>query len=238
MLDLLVSTLRDNPTLYNPTTGEITEQGKRTITTLEGLTGVRRQRLLLGQWATAEGTVYDTFSIDTHVKERDASEFVRWGIACDEGYTNPAVMLLVGEDADGRLHIAREFYKRGVLQSAVVSECATWCDDHEVYKVIVDNAAAGLIADMRNAGIPAQGHKGRVLDGIQAVQNYLAIAGDGRPRLTIDPSCVETINEFESYVWRPEKDEPVKENDHAMDSIRYYVDELGGPASWALVDAV
>ena len=55
------------------------------------------------------------------------------------------------------------------------------------------------------------------------LQDLLKVHGDGKPRLTIDPSCVETINEFESYVWRPEKDEPVKENDHAMDALRYAV---------------
>ncbi len=71
--------------------------------------------------------------------------------------------------------------------------------------------------------LPADGYKGRVLDGITAVQGYLAIQGDGRPRLTVDPSCVDTINEFESYVWKPEKDEPVKENDHAMDALRYAI---------------
>jgi phage terminase large subunit len=237
-VNLFPTVHQNNPTLYDPATGEITEQGKRTMATLDNLTGVRRQRLLLGQWATAEGTVYDTFSVDVHVKERDMGEFTRWGIACDEGYTNPAVMLLVGEDPDGRLHIAREYYRRGVLQSAFVSECAVWCDDYDVYQVIVDQAAAGLIADMRNAGIPAQGHKGRVLDGIQTVQNYLAIQGDGKPRLTIDPACVDTINEFESYVWKPEKDEPIKDNDHAMDALRYYVDNMGGPAAWDLIAAV
>jgi hypothetical protein len=32
---------------------------------------------------------------------------------------------------------------------------------------------------------------------------------------------VNTINEFESYIWKPGKDEPVKENDHALDALRY-----------------
>jgi phage terminase large subunit len=53
------------------------------------------------------------------------------------------------------------------------------------------------------------------------VQDLLKIQGDGKPRLTVDPSCVNVINEFESYTWKPEKDEPVKENDHAMDAVRY-----------------
>ena len=60
-----------------------------------------------------------------------------------------------------------------------------------------------------------------MLDGITKVQDYLKIQGDGKPRLTVDPSCVNTINEFESYVWKENKDEPVKDNDHAMDALRY-----------------
>jgi hypothetical protein len=43
---------------------------------------------------------------------------------------------------------------------------------------------------------------------------------------------VNTINEFESYVWKDGKDEPQKENDHAMDAIRYLEDSLG--ASWLI----
>ena len=135
----------------------------------------------------------------------------------------------MGQDSDGRLHIAEEFYKRNVLQADFVRQVVEMRNRYDAQIVIVDQAAAGLIADMRNAGLPAQGHKGRVLDGIQAVQNLLQIAGDGRPRLTVDPGCVETINEAESYIWRPEKDEPIKENDHAMDGLRYLADYLSAP---------
>jgi phage terminase large subunit len=227
-LALITSTIKDNPTLYDPGTGAITDQGRRTLATLESLTGVRRKRLLEGIWATAEGAVYGTFDPVAHVREQDLLTLSRWMIACDEGYTNPAVLLLIGIDADGRLHIAREFYRRGVLQSAVVAECAAWCNERQVDGVIIDQAAAGLIADMRDAGLPAVGHKGRVLDGIQQVQNLLRVAGDGRPRLTVDPACVETINEFESYAWKPERDEPIKENDHAMDALRYLVSSISG----------
>jgi len=88
---------------------------------------------------------------------------------------------------------------------------------------IADSSAAGLIAAMKDAGIPARGSSGRVIDGIAQVQGILSDAGDGRPRLTVDPSCINTIKEFESYSWKPEKDEVVKENDHAMDALRYFV---------------
>jgi hypothetical protein len=65
-----------------------------------------------------------------------------------------------------------------------------------------------------------------VIDGINRLQNRLAVAGDGRARLTFDPSCANGINEFESYVWaqNKSKDVPVKEHDHVPDSIRYLAD--------------
>lgn len=220
-LTLIISRHQDNPTLFDPETGGITAQGERTMNILGDLTGVRRKRLLEGIWATAEGAVYDMFNPHIHVMERDNSEFQRWLLMMDEGYTNPAVILLAGIDGDGRLHLAREFYRRGVLQKDVVAEAVRWRDDFDPYIVAVDAAAAGLIADLVDVGLPAQGFKGRVLDGITLVQSYLKVQGDGKPRLTIDPACINVINEFESYVWKPEKDEPIKENDHAMDALRY-----------------
>jgi len=231
-LRLIRTTHKDNPTLYD---GDVlTERGRRVMETLGALTGVRRRRLLEGVWATAEGAVYDTFDAAVHVADRPASEMVRWMMCQDEGYTNPAVILLVGEDSDGRWHVAREYYERGVLQSAVVAQVVEWYNEVGATVDAVDAAAAGLIADLRDAGVPAVAAKGRVLDGIQATRDRLAIAGDGRPRLTVAPECVNLINEFESYVWRPERDEPVKENDHALDALRYLWAWWAAGASWVM----
>lgn len=228
-IKLLNSRHVDNPTLYDDD-GNITEQGKRTMQALSNLTGVRRKRLFEGIWATAEGAVYDEFDTDVHVKTQ-TKQYDYALLAMDEGYTNPAVILLVLVDNDGRLHIAKEFYERGVLQAGVCDVAAQMALQGKTNTAIVDAAAAGLIAELRNVGLNAIGHKGRVLDGISIVQSLLKVQGDGLPRLTIDPSCVNTINEFESYVWKPGKDEPTKENDHAMDAIRYlshwlYGDEI------------
>lgn len=219
-LKLLFSKHQDNPTLYTDD-GKLTERGKRTMFTLQGLTGVRYKRLFLGEWATAEGAVYEMFNRSDHVLVRDPLEFIYWGLAIDEGYTNPAVILLIGTDSDGRKHIAQEFYERGKLQSDVVAAAQEMANGKNIIEVSVDASAAGLIADLRNVGFPAVPQKGRVLDGIHIVQEYLKVREDGRPRLTIDPSCVNVINEFESYVWKPGKDEPVKDMDHAMDALRY-----------------
>ena len=217
----------DNPTLFDPETGELTEQGVKTMLRLDNLTGVRRKRLRDGIWATAEGAVYDMFDSDIHAIKRDPAEMKNWYLAIDEGYTNPAVILLIGVDNDGRWHQFREWYKRGKLQEAVVKQALEWVLEKRMRTVAVDAAAAGLIADMIDAGVPATPAKGRVLDGINRIQNKLKVQGDKRPRYTVDPDCVETINEFESYAWKPERDEPIKEYDHSMDALRYLDDIIG-----------
>lgn len=176
-----------------------------------------------GEFISLEGLVYDAFKRDIHVAERPHNQFVDWVLAMDEGYTNPAVILLIGVDPDGRLHIAREYYERGKLQADVVNIARAWYLEKRCTVAAVDAAAAGLIADLVNAGVPAEPHKGRVLDGITSIQRHLKVQGDGRPRLTIDPSCINTINEFESYVWQDGKDQPVKQSDHAMDALRYLI---------------
>jgi phage terminase large subunit len=222
-LNLLTSVHKDNPTLWDDKANDWTEQGKRTLETLQGLTGVRRKRLFEGIWATAEGTVYD-FDPVVHIKARDAREMLYWIIGIDPGYTNPTAMGLIGIDDDGRLHQAEEIYKTGMLHEHIVREAYDWARNHggpTKVVVVVDTSAAELIAELTNAGLRVEGTKGRVLDGIAIVQELLVVQGDGKPRLTVDPSCVNTINEFESYVWKPGKDEPVKENDHTMDEIRY-----------------
>lgn len=218
-LVLLTSVHQDNPTLYTKD-GELTEQGKRTLETLQALTGVRRKRLLEGIWATAEGTVYD-FDYNAHIKVRDASQMIYWAIFIDPGYTNPTAMGLVGIDNDGRLHQAEEVYQTGMLHEHIVKQAWEWYKGHTGAAIIVDQAAAELIAELTNAGMRVEGHKGKVLDGIAVVQGLLTVQGDGLPRYTCDPSCVNSINEFESYVWKDGRDEPVKLNDHIMDGLRY-----------------
>jgi len=244
-LKLLISRHKDNPSLYDDA-GNLTEQGVKSMAALQSLTGIRRKRLLEGIWASAEGAVYDMFDSTPggpHVKVRDPREFVQFGLSIDAGYTHPAVILLIGIDGDGRWHIMREFYERGKLQGVVVAQAREWYlnawtppgTDAEgkpfipraCNMIAYDEAAAALGADLRDAGMPAKGAKGKVFGGITAIQDRLKVQDDDLARLSVDPSCVNTINEFESYVWKPEKDEPVKENDHAMDTIRYFDDAFG-----------
>jgi len=68
-LTLFESTHQDNPTLYDPMTGELTEQGQRTLSVLDNLTGSRKLRLRHGIWAAPEGAIYSVFDEAKHKVE-------------------------------------------------------------------------------------------------------------------------------------------------------------------------
>jgi hypothetical protein len=76
------------------------------------LTGVRRRRLLLGQWCAAEGIVYEGFDPDVHIIDPFEIPWSwprYWGI--DFGYTNPFVLGCWAHDvANNRLYKYREIY--------------------------------------------------------------------------------------------------------------------------------
>lgn len=214
---------REQLTLFHAKTKDNPYLSHTFIESLEqSYSGEFARQELDGEFISLEGLVYPMFKSGIHVATRRPDEFTSWALAMDEGYTNPAVILLVGIDGDGRWHIHREYYERGKLQKDVVTTALAWGKtERYAATVAVDAAAAGLIADLRDVGINAIASKGRVLDGISKIQARLNVQGDGRPRLTVDPSCVNVITEFESYIWKPEKDEPIKENDHSMDALRY-----------------
>ena len=226
-LKLIPTTHKDNPSLYDPLTGNLTEQGRRSLEQLSKLTGIRRKRLFEGIWATAEGAVFDMFDSAVHVRTQDQINYKNFRLAADEGYKHPAVILVIGEDNDRRRHVFEEFYKSGVLQADVVAEAKRLGMKYGTNRITVDESAAGLIADLKNEGLDAVGGKGRVLDRIYAIQDDLALQLDKRPRLTFDPSCVETINDFESYRWHPLREEPIKEDDDGPDALGYDYDNEG-----------
>ena len=189
---------------------------------LQKLTGTDYERYVLGKWTAYEGLVYRDFTRAVHVQRRPGP-WKRIVIGVDEGFTHPGVILVIGLDNDGRAHVIREFYETQVRPADFVAKLKAICGECEpaVEHAYIPPEAAGMIADARQADVPAWKAKHAVMDGIRYVTNALMVRGDGRPGLTVDPGCVNTIKEFEGYCWKKGKDEPVKDSDHAMDALRY-----------------
>ena len=186
-------------------------------------TGIFYRRFIQGQWVVAEGLVYD-FDPQLHVSE-PAGGGGRYYISVDYGTRNPFSAGL-WQVTEGKAYRIREFYHNGRESGNVLTD-EEYCDALEtlagncfVEQVVVDPSAASLIAAIRRRGrFSVRKAKNEVLPGIRLVAALLQ-AGV----LQISPKCRDTIREFRLYRWedKQDADRVVKENDHAMDDIRYF----------------
>jgi len=140
-------------------------------------------------------------------------------------------------DNDGRDYIRHEFYKTQQKNNRIIRQLKKWQEQYpQLEAIVVDPAAKKLIVDIQDADLPVIKANNDVTGGIQEVQERLEVPTDGKPRLTIDPDCSNAIMELESYCWKENRDgtkqdKPTKQNDHAMDEIRYgcmYLSENSG----------
>lgn len=211
----------DNPTLFDPDTGQITDLGKRTMEALNALTGVRLKRGRFGLWVGVEGMVYEGWNQDIHLIDRfEIPKSWRRIRVIDFGYTNPFVCLWIAIDGDGRMYRYRELYMsqrtvaRHMVDIAIHSQGETYeatISDHDAEDratleapTIVDDPAlverlkrAGFESDKGGKvtlpGIVTQIADKRVKYGIEKVQERLKVAGDGKPRLfLVRNALVET----------------------------------------------
>jgi PBSX family phage terminase large subunit len=254
---LIESRHEDNPLLY--VDGQVTPDGADYIAKLDALTGVRYQRLRRGLWVAAEGMIWDNYDPAVHLVDPFPIPigWPRWW-AIDFGYTNPFVAQCWTEDPDGRLYLYREIYKTGrtVDEHAnrlktVVAPNGKWVEP-KPQAVVCDHDAEGRATFTNTIGLKTVAADKRVLEGIQAVTRRLRSAPDGKPRLFIfrdvlverDQSLVDaakpstTAEEIPGYVWNDKrlKEEPVKENDHGCDAMRYLVMHREGRRRTGVMD--
>jgi len=245
----LLSRHEDNPLLHDG--AKWTKAGAEYLSTLARLTGARLARLLQGKWASNEGGVYPEFDAAVHVISAMPSGWQTWRKirVIDFGYTNPFVCQWWAIDPDGRMYLYREIYRRGVIvqdHAATITSLSAG----ETFEANIADHDAEDRATLARHGITTQPAHKAVSVGIEAVAARLRPAGDGRPRLFIlstalvhrDEQLAEsrkptsTAEEFDGYVYpkgqdgKPMKEEPVKENDHGMDTARYAVMYAERPA--------
>ena len=211
-------TMRDNPAL-SPAVLRRYEQL---------YSGAFRERFVLGRWTAAQGAVYPMFDPLRHVVD-SAPACSRYFISCDYGTVNPASFGLWGE-AGGVWYRLAEYYhdsrRTGELKTdeEYYAALEALAGDRPVEAVVVDPSAASFLACIRRHGrftaLPA---KNDVADGIRLVSGQLR-----EERLRFCAGCADTIREFGLYRWdeRAGRDAPVKQNDHAMDDIRYFAATL------------
>ncbi|MDE7390820.1 MAG: PBSX family phage terminase large subunit, partial [Lachnospiraceae bacterium] len=150
----------------------------------------------------------------------------RFVISCDYGTVNPSSFGLWGLVGDVWYRLCEYYYDSRAMGSQKTDEehYASLCElagDRRIEKVIVDPSAASFIQTIqRHNRFNVQSADNRVIDGIRMTSTALR---DGK--IKICNTCADSMREFGLYRWDDNgvKDCPVKENDHAMDDIRYFV---------------
>ena len=189
--------------------------------------GVFYRRYILGEWCVAEGLVYQ-FDRDIHVVEDLPEDFRKrgeWYISCDYGTLNPFSAGLWCVYRGRAIRIA-EYYYSGRASSAMktdeeyYAEIEKLASGRDIRSIIVDPSAASFIACIRRHGrFSVRKARNEVLDGIRLTAALLQAGA-----IRIGVQCEDAIREFGLYRWeeKGEVDRVVKENDHAMDEIRYF----------------
>lgn len=207
-------TMDDNPSL--------SESIKNRYKTL--YSGVFYQRFVEGKWVAAEGCVYDRFKASTHVVRQLPMSFSKYHISCDYGTVNPTSFGLWGESAGIWYRIKESYFdskKEGFKKTDQehFEELLQLAEGLPIESIVIDPSAASFIEWIRRDGrFVVKPADNRVLYGIQQVSEALA-----EKQILFSSTCANTIREFALYRWAEGKETVIKENDHAMDDIRYFV---------------
>ena len=207
-------------------------------------TGVFYDRFILGNWVVAEGLVYHILSEKEHVvhalpeccahPEKGQGEYY---ISVDYGTKNPFSAGLWCVSGGEATRIAEYYYdgrksKRPRTDEehyAALEKLArheVWdrgkrvVEAYPIQFVVIDPSAASMIECIRRHGsFSVRAAKNDVIPGIGVTGSLLA-AG----KLKIHADCKDCIREFGVYSWdeKAKGDQVIKENDHAMDDIRYF----------------
>ena len=185
-----------------------------------------------GERCVAEGLVYPNHekAIEEPPADHQPEEYV---LAIDYGTQNPFAALLFAKYGR-RWYAVREYYYSGretgiqKTDGQYLKDLKGWLADilpeegtGRRLETIIDPSAASFITELHKSRLfrvrPADN---KVADGIRETANAIE-----NEYLKVSPRCKNTIEEFGAYVWDPEEedDTPVKDNDHAMDAMRYFV---------------
>ena len=189
--------------------------------------GVFYDRFIKGEWIVAEGLVYDFFQSkkDTIIKTIDMNDYNEFYVSIDYGTINPCSMGLWGVNGEGAARIRESYFDsrkegRQRTDEEHYQALVELVRDFPITRVIVDPSAASFIECIRRHGeFRVKPAINSVIDGIRITSSLLN-AG----MIRIDPSCKDCIREFGLYRWDEKKtaDTVLKENDHAMDEVRYF----------------
>jgi len=182
------------------------------------LTDDRFAQEYLADFRKTQGLVYKEFNREKDVTKEKPSETIDKILGIDFGYTNPASIISIEIDSDSHYWIQEEWYKT----KQTTDQIAEQANLYKSTKVYADSAEPDRIEILKKAGLNVRQVSKDIVAGVDHVRELFK-----QGRIHISPDCKNLIHELETYRYpdkKPEKNEeekPIKENDHALDALRY-----------------
>lgn len=185
------------------------------------LTEDRYAQEILADFRKTEGLVYKEFDRAKHLYDNYEAKTVETIAGVDFGFTNPCAVLTIKRDSDENFWVEAEYYKTGQTDAQIAEYVASQAFN----KVYPDPESPSAIAELVKAKVNVREvikNKDSVKVGITKVSELFKAN-----RLHINKSCTNLIYELETYSYPDKKDlhnpdeNPIKENDHALDALRY-----------------
>lgn len=191
-----------------------------------------------GKFTALGGLVYPEFDENVHVIEPFEVPF-EWqdNISIDPGLNNPLSAHWYAVDFDNNIYVIAEHFeaKKDVQYHSQrikqISQRLNWhtASNGKITALIDSAASQRTLASNKSVvdlfyenGILTNPKVNKdMFSGISTVKRYLK-DGEGKPHLFIFKNCTNLIREFKSYWWGNE-DLPIKNDDHALDELRYYL---------------
>lgn len=184
----------------------------------EEITEDRFAQEYMADFRKTEGLVYKEFKRELNVTTQEPTTCIETILGIDFGYTNPASIIPIRIDGDNHYWIKEEWYKTGQTTDQIAEQANLY----KATKCYPDPAEPDRIAILRKAGLNCREVSKDIVAGVDHIRELFK-----QGRIHIHPDCKNLIYELETYRYpdkKPEANEiekPVKDNDHALDSLRY-----------------
>jgi len=181
----------------------------------------------MADFRKTEGLVYKEFERSRHLIHGELKDHMKGYnkifAGVDFGFTNPCAVLTIYKDNDSKYFVEKEYYQRGNTDAQIADYVMS-----QSYNVVYpDPESASGIEELKRKGVNIREvikNKDSIRNGINQVRELFK-----SNRLFIHDSCYNLVSELETYSYpdkRPdhnEEENPIKENDHALDALRYAI---------------
>jgi phage terminase large subunit-like protein len=216
---------------------------------LMGLSKDEREARVHGKFVQLGGLIYKMFDPTPGGLHVTKAPFVPpkdwvWVASLDAGYNNPTAWLWHAISPDGQLLTFQEHYVSGqTVESHAarvhgINKELGRAPDYYVGDPSIRNTdhitGTSVQQEYIKYGIPVTLGNNDVAAGIERVANYMRPRNNGRSNWHVTPNCVNLVKELTRYRWKTYANKksqtqnnpyeiPHKKNDHAADSLRYFV---------------